>query len=167
MGIVLGFLGAFYNKMLLLSQAIYRKASFLTPKTSVIVPFVLAGILGVSFPIALGGGHSGHGLAHGHAAVAAGAGHLGAVAAHAGARGAGPGAAGHAGLRPGGLVAAAAAAVVDGAAGRSAAGTVCERRPGLRRACGAVAQHVGADGTQALDGLGLGRAGLRPLRHAV
>ncbi|MBP6142820.1 MAG: ClC family H(+)/Cl(-) exchange transporter [Proteocatella sp.] len=57
MGIVLGFLGAFYNKMLLLSQAIYRKASFLTPKTRVIVPFVLAGILGVSFPLALGGGH--------------------------------------------------------------------------------------------------------------
>lgn len=57
LGAALGFMGAFYNRMLLLSQAIYKKISFLSEKTKPLIPFLLAGILGIIFPLALGGGH--------------------------------------------------------------------------------------------------------------
>jgi H+/Cl- antiporter ClcA len=57
LGAVLGVCGSFYNKILLLSQKLYKRTKWLNPKTKLIVPFVLSGILGLIFPIVLGGGH--------------------------------------------------------------------------------------------------------------
>ncbi|WP_036931607.1 ClC family H(+)/Cl(-) exchange transporter [Proteocatella sphenisci] len=57
LGIALGFMGAFYNKMLIFSQHLYKKIPLLSAKTKLLMPFLLAGILGVVFPLALGGGH--------------------------------------------------------------------------------------------------------------
>lgn len=57
LGAVMGVMGAFYNFMLLESQKIYGKVKFLDARTKIIIPFVIAGILGITFPIVLGGGH--------------------------------------------------------------------------------------------------------------
>jgi len=57
LGIFLGGMGAFYNYTLLKTQKLYAKIKFLDGRTKIIVPFVLAGILGITFPIVLGGGH--------------------------------------------------------------------------------------------------------------
>ena len=57
LGIFLGGMGAFYNYALLRVQKLYTTVKFLNARTKVIVPFVLAGILGLTFPIVLGGGH--------------------------------------------------------------------------------------------------------------
>jgi len=39
------------------TQKIYKKIKWLNVKTRPIVPFILAGILGIFFPLALGSGH--------------------------------------------------------------------------------------------------------------
>ena len=57
LGIVLGLLGAFYNKILLLSQKLYKKIEFVSMPVKNIIPFVTAGILGIVFPYVLCGGH--------------------------------------------------------------------------------------------------------------
>lgn len=57
LGAVLGVCGAFYNKFLLFTQKLYKKVKWLTPKTRPIIPFLLSGILGLLFPVVLGGGH--------------------------------------------------------------------------------------------------------------
>jgi len=57
LGMFLGGMGAFYNYALLKVQKLYGKIKFLNARTKVIVPFILAGILGITFPIVLGGGH--------------------------------------------------------------------------------------------------------------
>ncbi|MDF2614482.1 MAG: clcA [Clostridia bacterium] len=57
LGGLLGLLGAFYNQALLFTQSLYKKISFLTERTRIILPFLMAGILGLVFPIVLGGGH--------------------------------------------------------------------------------------------------------------
>ncbi|MBP3040868.1 ClC family H(+)/Cl(-) exchange transporter [Bacillaceae bacterium Marseille-Q3522] len=57
LGAVLGVFGTFYNYMLLLTQKLYRKSKWLTRKTRPMIPFLLAGILGCFFPLALGGGN--------------------------------------------------------------------------------------------------------------
>ena len=57
LGLLLGLLGAFYNQALLFTQSLYKKTRFLNEKTKIILPFILAGILGLIFPIVLGGGH--------------------------------------------------------------------------------------------------------------
>ena len=57
MGIILGLMGALYNLSLLKLQKIFEKIKFLSVKTRVIVPFLMAGVLGITFPIVLGGGH--------------------------------------------------------------------------------------------------------------
>lgn len=57
LGIVLGVLGAFYNNILLLSQKIYKKINITPTALKNVIPFVIAGILGVIFPYVLCGGH--------------------------------------------------------------------------------------------------------------
>lgn len=58
MGIVLGVGGAFYNSVLLATQRLYKKSRWLNEKTRIVVPFLMAGVLGLVFPIVLCGGHA-------------------------------------------------------------------------------------------------------------
>lgn len=57
LGILLGVMGSLYNYALLKTKIIYEKIKFLNTKTKIIVPFLMAGILGIVFPVVLGGGH--------------------------------------------------------------------------------------------------------------
>lgn len=57
LGAILGIAGAFYNYVLIISQRLYKKNKWLNVKTKAIVPFILAGIIGLTFPMALGSGH--------------------------------------------------------------------------------------------------------------
>lgn len=57
LGILLGVLGAAYNYILIKTQKLYKKLNFISVRIKVIIPFILAGILGITFPIVLGGGH--------------------------------------------------------------------------------------------------------------
>lgn len=57
LGILLGGMGAFYNYALIKTKILYGKIKILNIKTKIIVPFVIAGILGIIFPVVLGGGH--------------------------------------------------------------------------------------------------------------
>ncbi|HOO27400.1 MAG TPA: ClC family H(+)/Cl(-) exchange transporter, partial [Lachnospiraceae bacterium] len=57
LGILLGVMGAFYNYLLLKTKKMFEKIKFLNTRTRVIVPFLLAGVLGFVFPIVLGSGH--------------------------------------------------------------------------------------------------------------
>lgn len=57
LGAVLGAAGAFYNYLLISTQRFYKKVKWLSLKTRLVVPFILAGIIGLTFPIALGSGH--------------------------------------------------------------------------------------------------------------
>ena len=58
MGIVLGAGGALYNSVLLATQRLFKKARWLSEKHRLMVPFLLAGVLGLVFPAVLGGGHA-------------------------------------------------------------------------------------------------------------
>lgn len=58
LGIILGVLGAFYNKALLYVQGLYNRNSHLNTYTKILIPFILAGILGFTVPILLGSGDS-------------------------------------------------------------------------------------------------------------
>lgn len=58
LGIVLGVSGVIYNKCLDWTQIAYKKLSFIDDKYKTVIPFVLAGILGLTFPVVLCGGHS-------------------------------------------------------------------------------------------------------------
>ncbi|MBO5408238.1 MAG: ClC family H(+)/Cl(-) exchange transporter [Clostridia bacterium] len=55
-GVVVGLLGFVYNKTLLFTQKQFQKLS--KPFFRLLIPFVLAGILGFYFPQVLGGGHN-------------------------------------------------------------------------------------------------------------
>lgn len=57
LGILLGGMGALYNYVLLKTKILYGKLKFLNEKTKIIIPFVVAGVLGIVFPVVLGGGH--------------------------------------------------------------------------------------------------------------
>jgi len=57
LGVLLGVMGAVYNFVLLEIKALYGKIKCLNTRTKIMVPFVMAGILGVVFPVVLGGGH--------------------------------------------------------------------------------------------------------------
>lgn len=57
LGVILGFLGAFYNKMTLWVQNLYYKVKGLNETTRLFLPFLLAGILGLVMPQVLGSGH--------------------------------------------------------------------------------------------------------------
>ena len=56
MGIVVGLAAVGYNRILLSSQKIYRELPFMRPWLKTVIPFVLAGILGLLMPEVLGGG---------------------------------------------------------------------------------------------------------------
>ncbi len=57
LGIILGATGTFYNYILIQTQKLYKKAKWLNVRTRPIIPFMLAGVLGIFFPIVLGSGH--------------------------------------------------------------------------------------------------------------
>ncbi len=57
LGIILGGMGSFYNYALIKTKGLYGKLKCLNIKTKIIIPFVMAGILGLVFPVVLGGGH--------------------------------------------------------------------------------------------------------------
>ena len=57
LGILLGGMGALYNFVLLKTKVLYSKLKFLNEKTKIIIPFVVSGVLGLVFPVVLGGGH--------------------------------------------------------------------------------------------------------------
>lgn len=58
LGAVLGVSGAFYNYVLIGWQQFYKKISWLNTRTMPIIPFLLAGVMGLIFPVVLGGGHT-------------------------------------------------------------------------------------------------------------
>lgn len=58
LGVILGILGAFYNWFTLKVQSMYNSAKHLTPTTKVMIPFLLAGVLGFIMPDYLGSGHN-------------------------------------------------------------------------------------------------------------
>lgn len=58
LGVLLGCMGALYNYVLLKTQALYKSMKRLPPPVRVMIPFVLAGCLGLVFPTVLGGGHA-------------------------------------------------------------------------------------------------------------
>lgn len=55
-GIIIGFMGVIYNNTLSKTQNLYQKMP--NQAAGLIIPFVLAGILGFIYPSVLGGGHS-------------------------------------------------------------------------------------------------------------
>ena len=57
MALFLGFAGAFYNLVLVNVQKWYKKRKWLNAKTRPVIPFVCAGIIGITFPAALCSGH--------------------------------------------------------------------------------------------------------------
>ncbi|GAA0178758.1 ClC family H(+)/Cl(-) exchange transporter [Clostridium sediminicola] len=57
LGIIIGFGGVLFNKGILTAQNLYGKQKVLSKKYWPIIPFILAGILGVYIPEVLGGGH--------------------------------------------------------------------------------------------------------------
>lgn len=57
LGILLGVLGAFYNWFTLKVQALYQKPEKLGNCTRILIPFLVAGILGYTAPQVLGSGH--------------------------------------------------------------------------------------------------------------
>jgi len=58
MGAVLGAGGALYNAVLISTQRLFQKIPWLNERTRLILPFLLAGILGLIFPVVLCGGHA-------------------------------------------------------------------------------------------------------------
>lgn len=57
LGIILGGLGFVFNKVLLKTQDIYASQKWLSIEMRPIIPFMIAGILGLILPDVLGGGH--------------------------------------------------------------------------------------------------------------
>lgn len=58
LGIIVGVFGVLYNYVLLKTQDIYREQSWLPIHLRPVVPFIIAGVLGLALPQVLGGGHS-------------------------------------------------------------------------------------------------------------
>lgn len=57
LGVILGVMGAFYNKMTIWVQSLYLKSKKLNETTRLFIPFFLAGVLGLVMPQILGSGH--------------------------------------------------------------------------------------------------------------
>ena len=57
-GVIVGAFGAFYNWTLINVQKFYKNLPALNLVTRPIIPFVVAGILGLTFPVVLGSGHN-------------------------------------------------------------------------------------------------------------
>lgn len=58
LGVIMGCFGAFYNRILLKSQDLYQKQKWLPVRYRPLFPFLIAGVLALTFPQVLGGGHS-------------------------------------------------------------------------------------------------------------
>lgn len=58
LGVLLGVMGAFYNWFTLAVQGLYKKAKGLNEITKLMIPFLLAGVLGFTMPELLGSGHN-------------------------------------------------------------------------------------------------------------
>lgn len=58
LGVILGIMGAFYNKMTMWVQGLYLKSKKLNETTRLFIPFFLAGVLGLVMPRILGSGHA-------------------------------------------------------------------------------------------------------------
>ena len=56
LGVILGIMGAFYNKMTMWVQGLYLKSKKLNETTRLFIPFFLAGVLGLVMPQILGSG---------------------------------------------------------------------------------------------------------------
>ncbi len=56
LGVLLGLLGAFYNKVMLKAQELYKKPECLNETTRLVIAFLAAGILGLFMPSVLGSG---------------------------------------------------------------------------------------------------------------
>lgn len=56
LGVILGVLGALYNKVMLLAQELYRKPKFLNETGRLIIAFMAAGVMGILMPSVLGSG---------------------------------------------------------------------------------------------------------------
>ncbi|HIW42692.1 MAG TPA: ClC family H(+)/Cl(-) exchange transporter [Candidatus Mediterraneibacter vanvlietii] len=56
LGVILGVLGALYNKVMLLAQDLYRKPKFLNETGRLIIAFMAAGVMGILMPSVLGSG---------------------------------------------------------------------------------------------------------------
>lgn len=57
LGVAAGLLGILFNKSLIFFQDLYAKQKWLSPQARPIIPFVIAGALGLLLPQVLGGGH--------------------------------------------------------------------------------------------------------------
>lgn len=57
LGVLLGGMGAFYNYLILKTKMLYGKINISNEKIKFIIPFIVACILGIVFPVVLGGGH--------------------------------------------------------------------------------------------------------------
>lgn len=58
LGVILGVMGMFYNWFTLTSQTLYKKAGLNNPIAKALVPFLLAGVVGLLVPQILGSGHT-------------------------------------------------------------------------------------------------------------
>lgn len=56
LGLLLGCFGAFYNWFTLKMQSLYQNAKFLNSVTKLMIPFLVAGVLGYTYPMLLGSG---------------------------------------------------------------------------------------------------------------
>lgn len=57
LGGLVGLAGASYNFMLVGASKLYKKISFLSSRTRPVLAFLIAGALGLLFPVVIGGGH--------------------------------------------------------------------------------------------------------------
>jgi H+/Cl- antiporter ClcA len=57
LGLMLGVMGAGYNATLLKTKQLYSKLDHLHPAIKMIIPFAIAGLLGLLFPVVMGSGH--------------------------------------------------------------------------------------------------------------
>lgn len=57
LAIATGLLGAFYNKMTMVTLRLYDKIPFLKSSQKVIIPLLISGVLGLYIPQVIGGGH--------------------------------------------------------------------------------------------------------------
>lgn len=58
LGVLLGVIGAFHNKMILSVQKMFAKITILKPQYRIVIPFLVAGILGLILPQVLCGGQT-------------------------------------------------------------------------------------------------------------
>lgn len=58
LGLFIGAMGAFYNYFLLFTKKLYKKFGPKNIQVRMLIPFLCATVIGLTFPIAMGGGHA-------------------------------------------------------------------------------------------------------------